>query len=490
MERYAENGTLHSATIYTQPPADGNESQQDSGDEDGTDLYNHLSGNQLNTEAEADITHFDETHLLTETFCIPADDTPHDDMPSPSISRPRKWTKKEMPNIFYEPTSKANTYYGNDPVEFFEMFFDEEIISFLIECTTKYAHQNGNHTFSIDDGSMKAFISILLLSGYNDLPRRRLFWENSPDVINSAVADAMPRKRFDTILQYFKVCDNAQLPLNDRFGKVRVFCAMLNERWLNFYPRETHLSIDEAMIPYFGRHGAKQHLHGKPIRFGFKVWCLCTRLGYLIQCEPYQGAATGKTHPSLGVGGSVVLDLLAEIPDDLKLVIYMDNYFTSLKLIDELSKKGYGVVGTIRSNRIEKAPLTNTKLFSREERGRHECLYDVLNGITLCQWHDNNVVTLASNCYSSQPLTKAKRWSNKEKKYIEISQPDLVARYNTNMGGVDRLDQNISSYRIGIRKKKWWFGIFSWLLSASVNNGWQLYREATGKQILKKCFLC
>ena len=30
-------------------------------------------------------------------------------------------------------------------------------------------------------------------------------------------------------------------------------------------------SIDEIMVPYYGRHSSKQYIRGKPIRFGYKV---------------------------------------------------------------------------------------------------------------------------------------------------------------------------------------------------------------------------
>ena len=43
------------------------------------------------------------------------------------------------------------------------------------------------------------------------------------------------------------------------------------------------------------------------------------------------------------------------------LCIYMDNYFTSIPLIDNLSKNGLYRVGTIRSDRIEKDPLQDLK---------------------------------------------------------------------------------------------------------------------------------
>ena len=68
---------------------------------------------------------------------------------------------------------------------------------------------------------------------------------------------------------------------------------------MGYFPAETNLCVDESMIPYFGHHGAKQHMHGKPIRFGYKAWCLCTRLSYLIQAKLYQGAKTGNTDPSV-----------------------------------------------------------------------------------------------------------------------------------------------------------------------------------------------
>ena len=49
------------------------------------------------------------------------------------------------------------------------------------------------------------------------------------------------------------------------------------------------------------------------------------------------------------------------------------------------------------------------------------------------------------------------------------------------MGGVDRLDQNISSYMIGHRSKKCWWPVFHFCMEVSVNNAYQLYHQ-------QKCF--
>ena len=45
------------------------------------------------------------------------------------------------------------------------------------------------------------------------------------------------------------------------------------------------------------------------------------------------------------------------------------------------------------------------------------------------------------------------------------------------MGGVDRIDQNISSYIIGHCSKKWRLPVFHFCLDLSVNNAYQLHRQ-------------
>mgnify|MGYP000521783909 CR=1 FL=1 len=80
------------------------------------------------------------------------------------------------------------------------------------------------------------------------------------------------------------------------------------------------------MLPYYGHYVAKQHIHGKPIRFGFKIWSIYIHLGYLIEGEPYQGASTGNTSPELRVGGSVVISLLQKLPSVTSYSVYIDNY--------------------------------------------------------------------------------------------------------------------------------------------------------------------
>ena len=136
--------------------------------------------------------------------------------------------------------------------------------------------------------------------------------------------------------------------------------------------KQYNLSIDEAMIPYFDKCNAKQFIRGKPIRFGYKMWVLTTPLGYVLQFEAYQGAHGRQTqYPGLGVGGSVVIDLISELQEEIGRSYHLtfDNLFTSYSLVDCLTSKGIAHVGNHRSSRLGDAPLKSVKEMEMLKRG-------------------------------------------------------------------------------------------------------------------------
>ena len=199
--------------------------------------------------------------------------------------------------------------------------------------------------------------------------------------------------------------------------------------------------IGESMIPYIGRHGAKQLISGKPIRFASKMWALTTPLGYLSQIEPYQGERGRQVEaPCLGMGGSVVVDLISELQQEEGRSFHLtfDNLFTSLKLVDCLSKKKkttttnkhktkqnkkkktpVACTGTIHANRIEDCPLKSVKEMEMSKRGNFDYAKDVKSVLTVVQWHDNNIIMQHSFKQGWAALPHniiAKRWSRAKAK--------------------------------------------------------------------------
>ena len=74
------------------------------------------------------------------------------------------------------------------------------------------------------------------------------------------------------------------------------------------------------------------------------------------------------------------------------------------------------------------------------------------------------MLTVASTFVEKIPLRKAHVYVKAQNGRAKIDQPQNIFLYNKGMGGVDRLNQNISSYIIGHRNKKWWWPVFRFCL--------------------------
>ena len=155
----------------------------------------------------------------------------------------------------------------------------DKLIDHICKEINTYAAQKGNHTFKIDSNEMKSFLAVLLLSGYIPYARRPMYWEMCLDSRNTIVASLFTRNRFLNVLQYLHLADNNNLNPSDKFSKVNPLLRMMNESCLENFIPEKNISIDESMVPYYGRHGCKQYIQNKPVKFGYKLWVAATPLG-------------------------------------------------------------------------------------------------------------------------------------------------------------------------------------------------------------------
>ena len=140
----------------------------------------------------------------------------------------------------------------------------------------------------------------------------------------------MSRNRFREILSNLHLADNKQIT-EDRYYKVRVLFEKLNFNFKQYGSFVNH-SISDSIIPYYGKHGTKQFIRGKPIRFGFKLWYIISSEGYLFHAGPYGGVDIDLPDTGLGQGADVVLGLIEKCEVKAGSTVTFDNLFTSLPL--------------------------------------------------------------------------------------------------------------------------------------------------------------
>ena len=286
------------------------------------------------------------------------------------------------------PEADYSMYKDMSPVQLFELFFDEGIFQHITKQTQFYAHYKNEADPGITASEIHCFIGILILSGYNPLPSKRLYWDMKDDTHNNMVADSMRRDRFLKIQRFIHMADNTEIDQSDKAWKLRPLMDAIKEKCLSNFQPVKHLSYDESMIRYYGRHGCKQFIRGKPICFGYKVWSLNSKDGYLLDFDLYQGndpREDVEISKLVGKCAAPLILMLKEIPQkNLPYVMYIDNLFTGMNLLAYLRTLGYEAVGTIRENRIAKScPLTSKQDFKKKERGDNEHIIEKNDGILL-----------------------------------------------------------------------------------------------------------
>lgn len=275
--------------VFLSPPEAAVITDEDSGDEVECGGDN-LNGRQLLSEAEVV-----RTHRMEEEFDW-------------KENKERTWIKgqfqttveDDFPVHVHDFTNKSSS-------DIFKLFFNEEIIKFLTSSSNEYAQFINCGNPAITSEEIKIFVAILILSGYNKLPGKRFYWDKNNDMGNELVINSMRRNRFEQILRFFHCCDNSNPDLGDKMWKLRPLVNMVKTNIHKHYIPEKNLSFDECMVKYFGKHGCKQYIHEKPIRFGYKVWCLNTVDGYLVDFEIYQGKSYLRTKDTKKVLGKLLL---------------------------------------------------------------------------------------------------------------------------------------------------------------------------------------
>ena len=192
-------------------------------------------------------------------------------------------------------------------------------------------------------------------------------------------------------------------------------------------PSTVRQSIDEVMVAYKGRTAGalRQYMKDKPDKWGYKLYCRASDDGFIHDIIMYQGKSTFDSHrvqlsddqSSMPVTSKIVLTLSKTINRAGISIIYADNFFSSLRCVQALSKYyKCRYTGTARDTRVGNPPLMTVKAMRNKKVPRGTFDYRSTGDIIVVRWKDNKPVTLISNDKGVNPVIKAKRYCKEEKK--------------------------------------------------------------------------
>src|SRR5690242_18734409 len=116
--------------------------------------------------------------------------------------------------------------------------------------------------------------------GINDLLNMKLYWSKDMVFHNTFISSIMSRNCFLQIFYNLHLADNSleskrESKNHSKIYKVEDFTEILRRNFQKNYNFGHYGTIDESMIKFKGRSSLKQYLPLKPIKRGYKVWCLC-----------------------------------------------------------------------------------------------------------------------------------------------------------------------------------------------------------------------
>jgi len=343
--------------------------------------------------------------------------------------------------------------------------------NYIVSCTKV------NGYISLD--RLETFIGIITTTIINRRLSQRDYWSTDPLLRSEKIVSTMSRNEFEKIKLSIKYSMPDDENNNDKVWRVRKMLNIFRKNIRQFGFFSTALSVDEMMIKYFGRNSLKQFIKSKPIRFGIKMWALCSAEGYLFDCDIYCGKQTNTANllPNCAQGSRVVLQMLQQLllnttPRKLSQYhIYFDNLFTSPDLLVHMKKIGLRATGTVRSDRVSE----KNEIDKKAAKGTYVVKHDKgskLNFITIV---DSKPVSILSTAAGVTPLSNVKRYDKTEKKKNDIQYPNAFTNYNKFMGGVDVHDQHCNRLLPIIRSKKWTWVIFIRMIQSSITNATVLY---------------
>ena len=312
-------------------------------------------------------------------------------------------------------SQNLHTIDSSSPEELFSLFFTDLVLDRIVRCTNLNAervradpvaaraknirfHDSLNQLpwKPVTSSEILAYLGILIYMGIHPEPHISDYWDTNAENGSGRwpVRKTMGRDRWKQIDRYLHVWDPASDPTVERpdskvrpHEKVDPLWKLLLSSFQSYWKPGRDLAIDECIEGFTGRTHDTVNIPTKPTPIGFKIWILADA-GYVYDLlwhvkgdgrdQGPQGLRPTWDKQGFSKTQSVVLELMTRMPDKGKgHAVWLDNLFTSSKLLTTLRNYGIGAAGTVRTSRTKREESKERRelegLRSSEPSQDHDC---------------------------------------------------------------------------------------------------------------------
>lgn len=188
---------------------------------------------------------------------------------------------------------------GNEPIDYFNLLFDDRLFELIVNETNKNAVQvflsrPGSSSSRItawkdtNIQEMKLFIGLLFHTGSIRLNRLEDYRKTN-ELFNIPFSrQYMSINRFMLILRNLHFVDNENHD-NNRLNKIEPIVSYFNNKMTEVYEASENLSLDESMVLFRGRLVFRQYIKNKRHKYGVKLYMLTESDGLVHRIMIYSG---------------------------------------------------------------------------------------------------------------------------------------------------------------------------------------------------------
>jgi hypothetical protein len=353
-------------------------------------------------------------------------------------------------------------------------------------------------------GKLWLWFAIATYLGVVKVQNRKSVWSKTSIFRQKWISGQMGQQEFENILTCLNCCDHWNLSDSEfqRRQKQNVFWQMdellqeCNSSSQAYFRLGHRIDIDEAVIPWKGKHKARCYNSKKPYKFHFKKFMLNDAdTGYNYNFYYYGGKDEARpaefpatTWPVVKLLSTTDVNL-----DNKNHIVALDNWFTSSRTHAWLASKGFTAVGTVGPKKLHVQTGTRSIGFPKggifkKSTTRPKGAYVVHKGklqldagrsadCYVTAWQDRSPVHVLS---TYPPIKRScTRKVKVDGVFVqgEWPQPSVIHHYNISMKGTDLHDQRVAAFRTVVKSQRWQVRIITDLFTSMCQNAFILYKQ-------------
>ena len=362
---------------------------------------------------------------------------------SPASSGDEGWSEDPTPPVMHPHTARPGITVPvpTTVLGFVQLFLTRELLEYFVDETNDYARycrQELNITLSYkwhrcNLTDMAHYLGLLVFFGLLVCGDVRQYWRRGFLMATPNVAGLMTRDAFLAMDRYFHVFNRRAIPRGnqDKLILVRPLMEYLQDRCRMLVVPSKNLSLDEGLLAYKGRLSIKVYNPKKPKKCGVKFFFVTvSNTGYVLDFSIYPGVF------------STLRDTVFQLVDRFRgkgYHLFMDNYYNSVALAQELYDAGIHCSGTLRL--VRGAP-TVLKDVSQNPRllPKGETLWRRKKDVFYILWNDVRLVPMITT--SHEPIREEVTQRRKKRQHgrvhyeeVQVQRPTVIGHYNRYIWG-------------------------------------------------------